>query len=381
MKPRLAFIDHSFHRKSQASAFLVDILSHEYEIDIYWDDSWQGGPRTDLKEIVQQDVAAVLFFQILLFPPGELALLRDKTVFLVPMFDGTPLLFDHFWKYYAALPGLRCINFCRFLHLRLTKLGFNSRYFQYFPTIDALDTTSNSTNNTGTKNETNKATRNNPPALKGFFWQRTGRLTWAHIRQLIAQSDFSAITIHLAGDPPGCDYVLPTAAEKKQYHIETSKWFAGKDEYLELVKNANVYFAPRPTEGIGMSFLEAMALGKCVVAPDRPTMNEYIRHGDNGLLYQLKHPQPLDFSDLENICQRAQQFAQEGAEKWLQARTELADFAKPRAVPGPLLASHAVPVAIKLKRNFYFSIKFFLYFLKKTVNTILPGVIRFLRKR
>jgi glycosyltransferase involved in cell wall biosynthesis len=42
-----------------------------------------------------------------------------------------------------------------------------------------------------------------------------------------------------------------------------------------------------------MSFLEAMALGRCVIALDMPTMNEYIRHGENGLLYDVDEPLPL----------------------------------------------------------------------------------------
>ena len=48
---------------------------------------------------------------------------------------------------------------------------------------------------------------------------------------------------------------------------------------------ANVYFAPRLEEGIGQTFLEAIRWGRCVVAADNRTINEYIIHGVNGLLY------------------------------------------------------------------------------------------------
>jgi hypothetical protein len=42
--------------------------------------------------------------------------------------------------------------------------------------------------------------------------------------------------------------------------------------------------APRIIEGVGLVQLEAMARGACVIAFDAPTMNEYIRSRDNGIL-------------------------------------------------------------------------------------------------
>ncbi len=61
-----------------------------------------------------------------------------------------------------------------------------------------------------------------------------------------------------------------------------SSWFRDAGEYLDMLAAANVFFAPRRAEGIGMSFLEAMAMGLCVVAPRGPTMSEYIENGRNG---------------------------------------------------------------------------------------------------
>ena len=40
-----------------------------------------------------------------------------------------------------------------------------------------------------------------------------------------------------------------------------------------------------------------MALGLLVVAPDRPTMNEYLVSGENGLLYDPAHPSSQVRSD------------------------------------------------------------------------------------
>ena len=45
---------------------------------------------------------------------------------------------------------------------------------------------------------------------------------------------------------------------------------------MKLVKYSDVFISPRKQEGIGMSFLEAMSLGKYIIAINDSTMNEYI---------------------------------------------------------------------------------------------------------
>ena len=75
-----------------------------------------------------------------------------------------------------------------------------------------------------------------------------------------------------------------------------------------------------------MSFLEAMALGLCVVAPRSPTMDEYISDGTTGLLYSLGHRQSLDFSRIREIGQRARKSVELGHSRWLKGKDELLDF-------------------------------------------------------
>ena len=70
--------------------------------------------------------------------------------------------------------------------------------------------------------------------------------------------------------------------------------------------------------GIGMSFLEAMALGRCVVAPDATTMNEYIEHGMNGILYDPSSPQPIQNHDIRKLQENAAESIRKGHEKWLE---------------------------------------------------------------
>jgi glycosyltransferase involved in cell wall biosynthesis len=69
-----------------------------------------------------------------------------------------------------------------------------------------------------------------------------------------------------------------------------------------------------------MSFLEAMARGQCVIAADNPTMNEYITHGVNGLLFAPRQPMPLDLAAMPRLGRRAREGIEDGFERWQRDR-------------------------------------------------------------
>lgn len=58
-----------------------------------------------------------------------------------------------------------------------------------------------------------------------------------------------------------------------------------------------IFIAPRDYEGIGLSFLEAMAMGKAVVGVNNPTMNEYIADGKIKYFFDLDNIKEIDFSN------------------------------------------------------------------------------------
>jgi len=132
--------------------------------------------------------------------------------------------------------------------------------------------------------------------------------------------------MHIAPDPGGPAPTLPTEAEQKEYNIVTSAWFAEKRDFFNILDRANIFFAPRRAEGIGQSFLEAMARGQCVIAPDNGTMNEYILHGVNGLLYDPEHPAPLDFSRFAELGEAARRSVAIGYQRWIAAEDHLEEF-------------------------------------------------------
>lgn len=300
---RLAFIDHSFHQKSTATFFLMELLRQQYAVDIFWDESWLGGERINPEIIAAGNYDTVIFFQLIdKYTPENIRQCGCGNIILIPMYDHSGGWPDDFWLQYRAF---KIVNFSRQLHERLTALGMITRYFQFFlPPVERVPL----------------------EGLHGFFWQRTDRITWDQIRRLVQGSEFRSFHLHLAVDPPGYARVLPSAEEISRYNITVSEWFEKKDEYFAALSRANVFFAPRLYEGIGMSFIEAVARGMCIVAPDLPTMNEYVRHGVNGFLYNPVLPEALDLSSAEMMGDVSSSLALKGHHTWFRSQQELMDF-------------------------------------------------------
>ena len=319
MKKKLALVDHSYHRKTNATSFLIELLKKYFQVKIIWDETWKGGEPTDLGQLVEQGYETIILFQQISCRKRELMGINQRNLILIPMYDFSRGSSFIFWKKFRYA---KIINFSRDLHMKLEKYGLMSKYFQYFPPASDF-----------------KPSRLSGDTLSGFLWQRTDRITWNHIRELIKNTDFNKFHIHAAVDPPGYKLILPSEEEKKRYNITISNWFPNREDYLKILSKTNVYFAPRLYEGIGMSILEAMSMGKFVVAPDYPTMNEYIIHGKTGLLYDPKNIKPLDFSNLEEICVNANKYIAQGHKVWLKAEAELIDFIQlpfKKSAPYPL---------------------------------------------
>lgn len=61
----------------------------------------------------------------------------------------------------------------------------------------------------------------------------------------------------------------------------------------ELMSNCLFLVSASREESFGMAILEAMSVGKAVVAPDTGGITDYITHGKNGLLFERANPNSL----------------------------------------------------------------------------------------
>lgn len=307
---KIAYVDHSFHKKTLSTSFLSKILvKNGHQVDLFWDEQWCGGSRVNWKDVCQYDV--VIMFQAFCDTNGRPFGRLHHNVIYIPMLDQFGLWTgkkDNVAKFFKNFEGTKILSFSSAIHTLALSLNIPSLSVRYFqpPIIKSRD---------------------GVVGLHGFFWtRRNDDISWGLIRKLIEGTHFDSFHIHLTNDPGTSTPEMPTTEEVKKYNITTSMWFETKSEYEETLGRANVFFAPRLGEGIGQSFLEAMSRGQCVVAANQGTMNEYIISGINGILYEHTNPSALDFKDVHHICDTALKTVKIGYATWLESENRLLDF-------------------------------------------------------
>lgn len=306
----IAYVDHSYHKKTLSTDFLPAILRrHGHVVNYFWDDSWAGGEPVKWGAVSSYDVV-VMFQAYCQIGRGYFRKLHPNVVF-IPMLDqfgvwqGPLFNLTSFWE---PFQGSKVLNFSNALHALATGYGIKSHFVRYYQPVRQ----SSSVGSVG---------------LRGFFWlRRESELPWGLVKKLISDTNFESFHIHLAHDPGSPSPILPSAEDITRYNITTSRWFENKSDLDSVLDKTNVYFAPRMEEGIGQSFLEAFSRGQCVVAPNEGTMNEYIIHGLNGFLYDWRNPAPLDFSSALDCGARARDAAAEGRKIWEAAEKNLVDY-------------------------------------------------------
>ena len=294
----MVYVGHEYHKKTKSVEFLIEIFQRKYNV-YYMTYNDKTGQIEGDKDAFGKMFEVLVLFQM----PVPVETLRKTFIFkhgaYFPMYDGTGEAPNYFWLDYKEF---NIINFSRTLHERLLGMGLSSYYIQYFPkTTEHL-----------IRGKYNKA----------FFWQRRDVININTVCDLLSKSTVKSIHLHKSVDP-GQKYIEPTELQKKIYSFSYSTWYVKKEDMLEDVEDAGIYIAPREYEGIGMSFLEAMAMGKCVIAPNHPTMNEYIQSGFNGYLYDIYNVKPIDNMEVDKIQQNTFQYMQEGFKNWEKTKYDI----------------------------------------------------------
>jgi glycosyltransferase involved in cell wall biosynthesis len=299
-KLNLLWVDHSFHKKTMSTNFLKEILEKRFSVSIFWDDYWKGGKPLLVQEINKYDY--VFFFQTLL-PFSKLKQIKAKIIW-VPMFDGDPLS-DMYWYCLSSLP-IKIISFSEYLHEKCLKYNIESLSLKYY----LSPAFSNDIPKTG---------------RHYFFWYR-GSLRFSDIKALIDPQKVDSFIYRSAPDPYFKEEVISNEdIQKYKLQIIRDMKLDTQEKYLELLKKSNIYLAPRKIEGIGLSFLEAMAIGMVVVAYDNGTMNEYIKHDYNGYLFDSKDYQ-INFDNIMTVLNNSKTMVQKGWEKWERDKTIINNF-------------------------------------------------------
>ena len=98
--------------------------------------------------------------------------------------------------------------------------------------------------------------------------------------------------------------------------------------YLEMLSQTNIFIAPRKKEGVGVSVLEALAMGHVVIAHDDGTMNEYIENGQTGYLFDAHNPKRIDLANMNTLKSNSQKAALIGFGEWQKEAELIRAFVK-----------------------------------------------------
>jgi hypothetical protein len=254
-------------------SLLVEPLADHAQIELR---SWDGEA---LPERIPPDRHSIF---CMLPPPAQV--LRDPSARLVwiPMWDQARTYAPSWWE--QLPPNLRVVAFAEPVRRLAQGAGLQTLPLTYF-----LDPAQLPSAEWGER--------------VGFYWNRTGMLGPPAVERLCRSLGISRLIFRDRIDPripPGMHYSLPRSlGDTEVVTVDPNS----REEYLDATQPANIVVAPRTAEGVGLTFLEGMARGCCVIGYDAPTMNEYIRHGENGMLFRRRESR-LRVAALRRVLRR-----------------------------------------------------------------------------
>lgn len=281
---KILFVDHACHLKTKSTGFIVDILRRQHDVDEhYYERCYHCNLPKD--KVAWADVIVFLEFLPYRFACG----VPGKKCVFIPMYDnewGSKWL----WRRLAML-GMNVVSFCR-------AVGNHARRYGVQNVLD-VQYAKDPAKYVGLAGN----------SRVGVFWDRHS-IAPENVRKLFPKGTLDKLIVY--------DKFLP------------------REEFDAMTREVGVYVAPRFSEGIGMSFLEPLAMGKCVIAHDAPTMNEYIVNGKNGILVDMRNPRQITAEEIEKAKQGVAASAQALYNQWVADQDRMLEFFNKLETAAPL---------------------------------------------
>lgn len=292
-------------------------------VDLFWDFADNPEDKSH-KNAFLDPYDLVICWQVM---PSSHKLCQSvcQNIVLVPMYEHVQSYTIEQWRPYLSY---KILSFSKTLHVMLRTFGATSLNVQFFPAPI-------------------KQPSKKENGLNVFFWQRSAELDFTLIKKILPSIHIRRFQMHRTHKDASQDvwFRFPSQEDIDAYHMCFSSWFDTKEEMTQALDTCDIYIAPRMYEGIGMGFLEAMAMGKCVIAPNLPTMNEYIVHGENGWLFDPFNPSQIDISKCASVGEKAFESIVQGHQRWRQSEESIIQFLfqphEKEPVTTPLFAHNA----------------------------------------
>ena len=259
-RKRILLVDHVCHKTTKSFDFFAALLRRSFEVEIFYYERHYR-VRIPKDKLAWADVIVYLEFLPSRFRIAE----PGKHCVFVPMYDNE---WGSEWQWRRiADSGMAVVSFCGRITEHARKCGVKDLLDVRF----ALPPS---------------PAPGNPRVA--VLWDR-GQVGINQVRKLFAPSDLDKLIV--LRRPGGGKAPEPIPDEVREaYHVELHEGdYLPDEEYRTLLADPGVYIAPRFTEGIGMSFLEALAAGKIVVAHKDATMDEAVEDGVNGRLVDMRN--------------------------------------------------------------------------------------------
>ena len=301
----ILFVDLEFHLKTKSADFFLSILRSSHDVDVHY---YRDAYHADIPQEKIDRADLIIVWQASLGRKDFVV--NGKPCIFVPMYDddwGSRVQ----WKRIGA-SGTHVISFCDAITKRAQRGGIPSDHL-----LDlrfAFD----------------------PNEFIGFegdpevaaIWDR-GFFGLNEFKRLFPSAFFKKLIV-IRRPQPGLTFKPISHTDISAYNITLVEGeFIPKDDYLQLIKEPGVFLAPRPKEGIGMSFLEALAMGKCVIAHDDASMNEYITDGENGFIRNLNgNIAAISKDNILSVRNRVKATAAAQYSRWISDRERIIPFVK-----------------------------------------------------
>lgn len=270
---KLAFVDLSFHQSTKSADFLRNIFQKKYEIVNFWDEEWLG--KNPISKKILKNFETIFYFQSI-NSYSDLNYLKNKNIVWAPMYDNLRL--DRFFWRQIKFSNIRIIafsekikNLCEFYEIPYI---FSQYYIK--------------------PAESRKVSNKNK--INIFFWYR-GYIEikdWIH---LFEPGQVKIVCLEILDPKKKSQQISNNIIKNYDVTVE-KKLFLKKYDYLNYVKNCDVFVCPRKAEGIGMSIVEALSLGKYLIGYKNNTMNEYIINNKIGFLFNSDTKDKVNISNI-----------------------------------------------------------------------------------
>jgi hypothetical protein len=331
MRLKILFIGHSYHTLTKSSEFFINLLKSIGEVTMEFDACPKGRLDRDYSPLIDSyDMVVVWQMHQVIRQMAEAKARHDNIIF-VPMYDAVYKQGASFWK---GIGHIKIVCFSAALRAVCLSHRLDSLFIQYYP-------------------EAVGPVASGYESKRMFFWQRRNWPNWQTLTSILPTCQFEKIHHHVALDP-GTESteeirVLPTPLETSQENFSSSVWYPKKSDLIAKLREFNVFFLPREREGIGFSFLDAMAIGLIPVGFDQPTFNEYVVNGINGVI--VEKTSRMDLPELSSMAAWMEHYLRKGRANYERQLQGLAGFLLKKVSPPPSTSSPLHRIAPKFMRG------------------------------